>query len=178
MRSGHSTTQTVRYWRMLRVSDTADDENRKTCRPIPVAGPMRHVGEVLSAQFSADGQRVVTASRNKTARVWDAPDDVLLLADLADAACGSVLQTSGQTEILRSFIASNLVFWCLEVPLTAKPSAPINARLPIGRWEGSERSRNVRCVFRPKSRRLSGPRPPRLECNSCRHPRSRVYPLA
>jgi hypothetical protein len=55
-------TQTVRYWRMLRVSDTADDENRKTCWPIPVAGPMRHDGEVCSAQFSADGQRVVTAS--------------------------------------------------------------------------------------------------------------------
>jgi hypothetical protein len=51
---------------------------------------------------------VVTASRDKTARFWDAPvirhqdapDDVLLLADLAEAACGSVLQTSGQTEIL------------------------------------------------------------------------------
>src|SRR6202023_2256163 len=102
-------TQTVRYWRMLRVSDTADDENRKTCWPIPVAGPMRHDGEVCSAQFSADGQRVVTASGDKTARGGeapvirnqDAPDDVLLLADLAEAACGSVLQTSGQTEILK-----------------------------------------------------------------------------
>src|SRR6202030_2982242 len=109
MRSGHSTTQTVRYWRILRVSDTADDENRKTCWPIPVAGPMRHDGEVCSAQFSADGQRVVTASGDKTARVWDAPvirnqdapDDVLILADLAEAACGSVLQTSGQTKILK-----------------------------------------------------------------------------
>jgi len=44
---------------------------------------------------------VVTASRDKTARVWDAPDDVLLLADLAEAACGSVLITSGKTEILK-----------------------------------------------------------------------------
>ena len=58
---------------MLRVSDTADDENRKTCWPIPVAALMRHDGEVRSAQFSADRQRVVTASRDKTARVWDAP---------------------------------------------------------------------------------------------------------
>ena len=55
---------------MLRVSDTADDENRKTCWPVPVAGPMRHDGEVLSAQFGADGQRVVTASRDETARIW------------------------------------------------------------------------------------------------------------
>jgi hypothetical protein len=70
---------------------------------------MRRDDAVLSAQFNADGQRVVTASRDKTARVWDAPiirnqdapDDVLLLADLAEAACGSVLQTSGQTEILK-----------------------------------------------------------------------------
>src|SRR5260221_3837392 len=63
MRSGHSTAQSVRYWRMLGINDTADDEIRKMCWPIPVAGPMRHDGEVLSAQFSADGQRVATASR-------------------------------------------------------------------------------------------------------------------
>jgi len=57
---------------MLRVSDTADDENRKTCWPIPVAGPMRHDGEVLSAQFSVDRQRVATASGgDNTVGVWD-----------------------------------------------------------------------------------------------------------
>jgi WD40 repeat protein len=32
---------------------------------------MRHDGEVLSAQFSADGQRVATATWDKTARVWN-----------------------------------------------------------------------------------------------------------
>ena len=81
-----------------------DEASGKTIRE-----PMRRDDAVLSAQFNADGQRVVTASRDKTARVWDAPiirnqdapDDVLLLADLAEAACGSVLQTSGQTEILK-----------------------------------------------------------------------------
>jgi hypothetical protein len=78
--------------------------------------PMRHDGWVNSAQFSADGQRVVTASWDKTAQVWDmptisnqdTPSDVLLLADLAEAACGSVLQNYGQAEILRVFPADQV----------------------------------------------------------------------
>jgi hypothetical protein len=69
---------------------------------------MQHEDAVYSAQFSSDGQRVVTASHDNTARVWDVPtisgkeiaEEVLLLADLAEATCGVALQTSGQTEIL------------------------------------------------------------------------------
>jgi len=33
---------------------------------------MKHDGGVTSAQFSADGQRVVTTSGDQTARVWNA----------------------------------------------------------------------------------------------------------
>jgi WD40 repeat protein len=33
---------------------------------------MEHEGEVRSAQFSLDGRLVVTASKDYTARVWDA----------------------------------------------------------------------------------------------------------
>jgi dipeptidyl aminopeptidase/acylaminoacyl peptidase len=71
-----------------------------------IGEPMEHKGQVNSAQFSPDGQRVVTASTDNTARVWDAlsatdketPEDILLLAELAEATGGVTLGSVGQAE--------------------------------------------------------------------------------
>src|SRR5216117_2744683 len=40
--------------------------------------PLRHEGWVSAASFSPDGQRIVTASRDRTARVWDAQSGKLV----------------------------------------------------------------------------------------------------
>jgi WD40 repeat protein len=34
--------------------------------------PLQHEAEVISAAFDAKGERIVTASADKTARIWDA----------------------------------------------------------------------------------------------------------
>ncbi len=39
---------------------------------LPATAPLRHKGPVVSALFSPDGQRILTASEDDTARIWDA----------------------------------------------------------------------------------------------------------
>jgi WD40 repeat protein len=118
--------------------------------------PMRHEDEVRSAQFSADGQRVVTASFDKTAQVWDVPtisnldtpSDVLLLADLAEAACGSVLQNYGQAEILRILPADQVR--AVREKIAAKFERQSSGLTPVERllkWSGADPRRRTISPF-------------------------------
>ena len=52
----------------------------------PVTSPLEHQGPVVSAAFSPDGTRVVTASSDNTARVWDAATGKSLTSPLEHQA--------------------------------------------------------------------------------------------
>jgi WD40 repeat protein len=95
-----------------RVVTASRDKTARTWDAVsgqPLGEPMKHEGSVNSAQFSPDGQRVVTASSDKTARLWDAAimtgedtrEDILLLAELAEATGGVTLETVRQAETLK-----------------------------------------------------------------------------
>ncbi len=50
--------------------------------PLPSAPPMHHGERIWHAEFSPDGKRVVTASGDKTARIWDRHTGAALTAPL------------------------------------------------------------------------------------------------
>jgi WD40 repeat protein len=66
-----ATEQRISLGRDLQVLATMRVWDAGTGRPL--SAPMRHDGPVTSVQFSADGQKVLTASEDRTARVWHAP---------------------------------------------------------------------------------------------------------
>src|SRR6266496_2258863 len=83
----------------------------------PTGKPMKHENTVNSAQFSPDGQQVVTASFDNTARLWDAPsmtdkdtkEDILLLAELAEASGGATLETVSHAEHLKLLAPEHVI---------------------------------------------------------------------
>ena len=108
-----------------------------------IGEPMKHEGDVNSAQFSPDGQRLVTASKDKAARLWDVPiinskhtaEDVLLLADLAEATGGVTLQTSGQAAILNSLTAEQVR--TTREKIAARFAAPSSKLTPLQRFRSA-----------------------------------------
>jgi len=66
-----------------------------------------HQAHVVSAAFSPDGRRVVSASRDGTARLWDAADGALLATlqghtDRVNSAAGALLATlQGHRDVVR-----------------------------------------------------------------------------
>jgi len=85
--------------------------------------PLKHNGDVVSAQFSPDGKRIVTASKDKTARVWNAQSGKALTEPLKHN--GDVVSAQFSPDGKRIVTASSdktARVWdigsCLELPLT------------------------------------------------------------
>jgi hypothetical protein len=101
---------------------------------------MKHQARVRSAQFSPNGQQVLTASEDCTARLWDAvsvtdkdtTEDVLLLAELAEATGGLALETVGQAENLKLLTPEQIR--ATRDRVAAKFSGPPSKLTPLQRF--------------------------------------------
>jgi WD40 repeat protein len=71
-----SNDKTARIWYVPQPGEFEDggvEPIRGRGSGVPVGKPLRHDDEISAANFSPDGQRIITASHDKTARVWHIP---------------------------------------------------------------------------------------------------------
>jgi WD40 domain-containing protein len=115
---------------------------------VPLIGSTPHDPTVSSAQFSPDSQRIVTASGDRTARLWDSvsatdkdtTDDVLLLAELAEAASGVALETVGQAENLTALTFEQRdTTWQKIAAKFARASSELTSLQRFLKWSVSDR---------------------------------------
>jgi dipeptidyl aminopeptidase/acylaminoacyl peptidase len=139
----------------LRVVTTLEDKTARLWDSIsgkPIGEPLKHADVINSAQFSPDGQRIVTASWDKTARLWDAVmvtdkdtrEDVLLLAELAEATAGVTLETVGEAENLKLLTPEHVRASVKKI--VSKLSKPLSKLTPLQRfmeWSVSDRRRRT-----------------------------------
>jgi dipeptidyl aminopeptidase/acylaminoacyl peptidase len=114
----------------------------------PLGEPMKHEYKVKSAQFSPDCQRVLIAAGDGTARLWDAVivtdndrrEDILLLAELAEATGGVTLETVGQAENLKSLTPEQIrATWEKIAAKFSKPSSKMTPLQRFLKWSVADR---------------------------------------
>jgi len=119
----------------------------------PIGEPMKHDRRVWSAQFSPDSQQVVTASEDGTARVWEAVnvtekdtrEDILLLAELAEATAGVAWETVGQAENLKLLTPEQIrSFWAEIDTKFLQPPSKLTPLQRFLKWSTADvRSRTI-----------------------------------
>jgi WD40 repeat protein/tetratricopeptide (TPR) repeat protein len=93
-----------------------------------LAGPLRHELNLTCAEFSPDGQRVLTASLDQTARVWDASTGQPLTDPLRHGGAIDAAQFSPDGKWVATAVnGDNDRFW--EVPIVMPPVLPWLAEL-------------------------------------------------
>jgi tetratricopeptide (TPR) repeat protein len=88
---------------------------------LPMTEPLRHGQMVWSAQFSPEGRRVVTASWDKTARVWDAQTGQALTEPLRhESAVRSAQFSTDGLRVLTASVDQTARVW--ELPFGSGPA--------------------------------------------------------
>jgi glucose/arabinose dehydrogenase len=76
-----------------------------------VVRPLEHLAEVASAAFSPDGTRIVTASDDKTARIWNASTGKLLHTLLHDGEVRSAMFSADGARIVTTSADKTARIW-------------------------------------------------------------------